>query len=502
MPGPITIEELCRLNHNEDPHTAHVTALALRIFDRVAEALNWPASHRPLLEAAARLHDVGYRKNPAQHARVGAEMVAGSALASFTDAQRKVIAGAILLHSRDYRSALLHPLFLDQRYPKKVMRLGALLRVADGLDHSHFQNAEITAVRIAPQTVRLHVRSDAYADNVTWAREKSDLWHELFRHALEFKLKKPEEKRPLFQGIVAAHDEVLDGARKILYSQYRVVADNRENALRAEEPEPLHDIRVAVRRFRAALRFFRKPLAATEAPVLNERWRDLNRKLGPIRDADVWIQFLGSSRVQRAVNWDSAWEQYFRHQKQEQAKRHHELREILNSGEWESTMRDVAYFLRVSMCALMQQEAEASPLSPFAAPRLRKTFRRILNHAHLREGASPEEMHQLRRLCRRERYWAEFCTPVVGPAAGTLAKRLKAVADALGDLHDSDVALERIAREAVALPGELVTYLTKKRERAWARFDEAWERLHRKKFRKRVVESLRQCEGESIWKYT
>ena len=96
----------------------------------------------------------------------------------------------------------------------------------------------------------------------------------------------------------------------------------------------------------------------------------------------------------------------------------------------------------------------------------------------------------MRRLCRRERYWAEFFAPLWGSFAVELSRRLKAIADALGDLHDADVALERLTGQEMKLPEGLTPLLRKRRRTAWKDYNKAWASLRRKKFQKRVVKSL------------
>ena len=74
--GRLTIDELCAAYDNEDVHTEHVTGLALQLFDHTHAALGLPASGRRVLEAAARLHDVGYSLDPMHHMQASAQIVA------------------------------------------------------------------------------------------------------------------------------------------------------------------------------------------------------------------------------------------------------------------------------------------------------------------------------------------------------------------------------------------------------------------------------------------
>jgi len=83
---------------NEQAHAAHVASLALSLFDATADFLDVPAEDRPLLEAACRLHEVGYGGSPRRHARAGYEIVRDERLEGFTSSALDDIAAAIYLH--------------------------------------------------------------------------------------------------------------------------------------------------------------------------------------------------------------------------------------------------------------------------------------------------------------------------------------------------------------------------------------------------------------------
>ena len=70
-----TIESLCRKNRNEDIHSQYVARLSLQIFDAVCPYLKLPLSLRPVLKAAALLHDIGYYRKPSDHQAEGSRIV-------------------------------------------------------------------------------------------------------------------------------------------------------------------------------------------------------------------------------------------------------------------------------------------------------------------------------------------------------------------------------------------------------------------------------------------
>src|SRR5262245_58653619 len=122
----LSVEELCAKYDNEGVHTEYVTALALRLFDLTRVRLELSSSDRALLEAAARLHDVGYSVNQRRHPDVSAEIVLREGLKGFRDAQRAYIAAAIPLHSGKRKPNQPHPLLDLVGDPQRASRLAAI----------------------------------------------------------------------------------------------------------------------------------------------------------------------------------------------------------------------------------------------------------------------------------------------------------------------------------------------------------------------------------------
>ncbi|MBN1268508.1 MAG: CHAD domain-containing protein [Kiritimatiellae bacterium] len=487
----LTSEKLYEKYGCERAHTAHVTALALRLFDRVRPAARLTASDRRLLEAAARLHDVGFSADPARHALAGARIALREGLPGFTDRERACVAGIILLHPRKLGSALRHPLVPRARDRRRMLRLGAILRVADGLDHSHLQDASIESARLQRGTLVVRVCSEWYRGNVPWAEAKADLWRQHFPIGIRFADVSPARRKYLFSGVVRPGDSILDVAGRVLYSQYRTMADNKDGALAGASPDYLHDIRVALRRIRMALRLFRAPLAETSAARINKDLAALARKLGPIRDVQVWARFLGQRTLHHRFGRDPAWRRFRDAELIRDRKALDTLRGILNGDEYVGLMHRIICLLRAEIPRRMRA-GEPEDFDPYAAYKLRRLYRRSLAEPQLTPVAAPEAFHDLRRLVRRGRYWSEFAAPALGRFADDLAGRFKAVADALGDIHDMDVHLSRIAKNATLGPlrAPFAAAVAEMRLGFWADFDHAWRRLKDKEFRRHVLAKL------------
>ncbi len=362
-----TIESLCRKHKNEDVHSQFVALLSLQIFDSVYTHLRMPPSLRPLLRAAALLHDIGYYQEPAGHQDAGSKIVAKKGVAGFSDEQAETIAAVILLHRRDYTKAYAIPRFGKLADKETALWLGAILRIADGLDHGHLQNVSIHSVKQHRGGFLLSAASPGYRANIAWAKAKADLWKRVFRKEIRIVDASGALEHAKFSGIVRPSDSVLEAARRLLYLHFRIVSENYQGMIAAETEDPLHDGRVAMRRFRAALRLFGRFLP-TSSRIIDQRLASLGTALSPIRDNDVWLHFLSSQHVSDTFRGNIDFVHF--HALQWRLKRtdRRTLRKLLENQDYASLMRDINRFLRIELPPKMTKDRH--PLQPYSARKL------------------------------------------------------------------------------------------------------------------------------------
>lgn len=187
MKGVRHFAHACRY---EEPHSRHVTALALSIFDQMAAAItpgrgetDWRKPEcREMLEAASLLHDIGYFINYARHHKHSYHLIVHADLPGFTRREVEIIANVARYHRRALPSAKKHRAFalLPKADRLLVRRLAAILRLADGLDRNHTQCVSSAAVRVSGGAARVLVESSGDVGFDVWAAETKG---ELFRKA-------------------------------------------------------------------------------------------------------------------------------------------------------------------------------------------------------------------------------------------------------------------------------------------------------------------------------
>jgi CHAD domain-containing protein len=486
-PRPPTIAALCAAHRNEEPHALHVTGLALRLFDRLAPRCRLRPSERRLLEAACRLHDIGYEIDASDHARAGAKIVLESGLAGFTKQETGLVAAVIRLHQGDPTRQDIRPAPGGRNgHHWRAQALAAFLRIADGMDRSHTQDAAIRSMRWMGDRLTIRLRCGWYPDNATRADRKADLWRHTFRFDIRIVAESPPPS-PSAEEIVSGRDSAFEAARVLLAWQYRLLVDKKECADRGGDPECCHDLRIALRRCRALLRFFQPMLAAPDRRDIDRMCAGLCRRLGKVRDLEVWRSYC-SQAGREAPQRPPAWDPYLTRLDKKYKSGAKRLRRIVNGARWKACLSAIIRCIRVDMSARPPQ-CYAIGLRPFAQRRLLRFFHRMDKHAGLLADGSPQAMHALRKFFRRERYYAEFscmCFPFV---ARDFAPRLKRASAALGLLHDMDCGVERMRREGHA-PRALRRLARQSRQTACVDFVAEWEKLNGESYRRRMKRGL------------
>ena len=186
---------LARRCQAPEVHSLHVANLALSLFDQTKRAHRLGQQERTWLEYAAILHDVGYLINPRQHHKHTHYLIKHSDLGGFTAEEIDVVANVARYHRRALPVSK-HEEFdgLPPRLQRVVKILASLLRIADGLDRTHFTLAQKVNVKFGKQiTIEVHLTGDAEME--LWAaKSRADLFEQVFhrRVLLSGVLREPE----------------------------------------------------------------------------------------------------------------------------------------------------------------------------------------------------------------------------------------------------------------------------------------------------------------------
>jgi exopolyphosphatase/guanosine-5'-triphosphate,3'-diphosphate pyrophosphatase len=181
--------------HYPQTHSHHVAQLATLLFDRTKPLHGLGEIEREWLEYAAILHDIGYLIHSRQHHKHAYYLIKNSDLYGLTAEEIEMVANIARYHRRALpqgKHATLKALPAGQR--RTVEMLSALLRIADGLDRSHFSVIQSLAVTLGnPVTITLQTAGDPELE-IWAARARADLFEKVFKRSVQFASRSPKEK--------------------------------------------------------------------------------------------------------------------------------------------------------------------------------------------------------------------------------------------------------------------------------------------------------------------
>jgi CHAD domain-containing protein len=271
--------------------------------------------------------------------------------------------------------------------------------------------------------------------------------------------------------------------RAIALSCLRQIVAN-EPATCGGYPEALHQMRIGLRRLRAAIALFKQVVGGGDAEKVKADLKWITRHLGAARDLDVFAcEVLAPLRATRPG--DEELTDAHRQIEQRRAEAYAGVREAIDSNRFRGAMLDLAEWVEIGSWAdeddKDRQAARDRPVSEHAKQQLAKLRKRIKRKGSDLRDLDVPQRHRLRIRAKRLRYATEFF-------AGTFPgverdQRRKASLDALKDLQDALGALNDLATHRKLVDGGVgLAQLTDgedqneplllKAERAFARFVE------------------------------
>jgi CHAD domain-containing protein len=224
-----------------------------------------------------------------------------------------------------------------------------------------------------------------------------------------------------------------------------------------EDPEGVHQARVATRRLRSDLHTF--------TPVLDPTWVDdlrtdlqwLGAALGRVRDADVLLERL-DERARRLPETDRAGLAALADQLR--ATRRHDRTALLDAM---ASPRYLTLLDRLVAAAATPRFAgdDADRPARRRAPRLaRRSWKKLRRTIRaLSDDPSDEQLHEVRKRAKHARYALEAIAPVSDGDVRRLAARVSDLQDVLGEHHD-DVGAVGWLRGAAETSGTVAAAFT------------------------------------------
>lgn len=177
---------LTKCNWHEK-HSRQVARLALKLFDELKPFHQLNEHDRELLEYACHLHDIGYHISHKSHHLHAMYLIQNADLRGFDYNEICILAHVARYHRRSTPKKRHNEyMAFSKEIRKKIKQLSAFLRVADGLDRSHFQTVIDLQTVVTDNRIILQLQSKSDPQVEIWgALRKAELFEKLFHRELE-----------------------------------------------------------------------------------------------------------------------------------------------------------------------------------------------------------------------------------------------------------------------------------------------------------------------------
>ncbi len=178
---------LGRKYHFDEAHARHVAEHALSLFDQLAEEHGLDRHARLLLEVAALLHDIGNFVRSSGHHKHSQYLVANSEIFGFSREDIRIISNLVRYH-RKVPPQSSHPGFssLRREHRLMVLKLGAILRIADALDRSHSQRVRSVEAEVHEGDLLLHCEHSSDIQVESYGVDlKGDMFEQVYGYAVK-----------------------------------------------------------------------------------------------------------------------------------------------------------------------------------------------------------------------------------------------------------------------------------------------------------------------------
>ncbi|MHB1216986.1 MAG: CYTH and CHAD domain-containing protein [Alphaproteobacteria bacterium] len=246
--------------------------------------------------------------------------------------------------------------------------------------------------------------------------------------------------------VVLAQDVALDGewsTRRgfdaVLRNCLDQFAANEDAFAVGGGSEAIHQLRVAIRRMRAAFSAFASVLPPDQTADFRADLRWLQQIFGPLRDWDVFCNETMATLREALPHHDGLRELAA-------GARAARGQALVSAREALASVRHGLFQVRLERWLEKEAGGEGVPLAEFAANALAKRDRKLRRAGKALDGSSPERLHDIRIAAKKARYAAEFFRDLFGgKATRKYLRALRRIQDGLGAMNDANMARRLVA---------------------------------------------------------
>lgn len=259
---------------------------------------------------------------------------------------------------------------------------------------------------------------------------------------------------------------------RILQAGLTHLQANEDGALHSDDPEFIHQMRVALRRMRSAFSIFTRLIPQESSDPIRVELRWLTKELDAARNWDVFSSQTLTA-IREAVPAAHELEQLQTVSDATRQQYRHRAREAIASARYQKILLQLGSWLCTHPWnARLPDQVEVAadePVATFSAKTLQKRHTHLKKRGKRLTTISPEERHQVRIAAKKLRYASEFFSSLY--AQKRVRRYLAALAElqeVLGLLNDA-VTTERLLEELAETERDSNLHAATNLVRGWVR---------------------------------
>ena len=245
----------------------------------------------------------------------------------------------------------------------------------------------------------------------------------------------------------------------VLCTRLKEMCSLRERALKWNDPEGVHDMRVSSRRLRGALSDFSPYLRKRGLTDALKQIKAAADALGDVRDQDVAIIGLQKLAARAPEDARATLEQFVKAREEIRTKARKDLRSALAPRTLKKIQIDFAAAVDSATRKVKTPKKGSKTAGEITYVEMARSIvkERLKELEHLSNGLyhplHVKPLHKMRIAAKRLRYALELFEQCLGPTAAHFAKKVARLQTSLGELHDADIWINAFGAQLGAARG-------------------------------------------------
>lgn len=233
--------------------------------------------------------------------------------------------------------------------------------------------------------------------------------------------------------------------RAHMRTQLAVLTRWESVAIEGAEKEGVHQMRVSIRRIRAVLKTFAPLLSKPEVTHWHCEFRWLAKRLGGVRDLDVFTEWLQQKKVSVDAGEKNHLDNYGNDIGELYSHARQGLLSSLASDRYRLLLREFSVWIEQEQCFFVNSDLMWMPTQELSDELIQREIRRVYRgFRKLSRHSLAEDLHKFRVECKRARYSLDMLEGTASRSYSRLGAQLKHIQEVLGDHQDACDRSKRI----------------------------------------------------------